>query len=101
MARRPTIQDLAREAGVSTATVDRVLNGRRESARRNRRAESPKRRTGSGITPAGLIEHRLAPDIPEMHFGFVLHKEQQEFTRILARDDRSAPLPRDATFAAG
>ncbi|SDZ47366.1 LacI family transcriptional regulator, partial [Jannaschia faecimaris] len=28
MANRPTIADLARAAGVSTATVDRVLNGR-------------------------------------------------------------------------
>jgi LacI family transcriptional regulator len=28
MANRPTIQDVAREAGLSTATVDRVLNGR-------------------------------------------------------------------------
>ena len=38
MAKRPTITDLAESAGVSVATVDRVLNGRHpvreETARR-------------------------------------------------------------------
>jgi len=44
MSRRPTIADLARAAGVSVATVDRVLNGRHpvreETARRVSEAAS-------------------------------------------------------------
>lgn len=83
MARRPTIQDLAREAGVSAATVDRVLNGRlrvrEETARKV--ADAAHR---IGYHARGLIEHRLAPDIPELHFGFVLHKEKQEFYQNFA-----------------
>lgn len=85
MARRPTIQDLAREAGVSVATVDRMLNGRskvrEETARKV--AEAAHR---IGYHARGLIEQRLAVEIPEMHFGFVLHKEKQEFYQNFARE---------------
>ena len=35
MSGRPTITDLAKAAGVSVATVDRVLNGRSQGAGRN------------------------------------------------------------------
>ncbi len=93
MARRPTIQDLAREAGVSVATVDRVLNGRArvrdETA--GKVADAAHR---IGYHARGLIEHRLAPDIPEMHFGFVLHKEKQEFYQNFAREIEAAVAAR-------
>jgi len=95
MARRPTIQDLAREAGVSTATVDRVLNGRtkvrEETARKV--AEAAHR---IGYHARGLIDHRLAPDIPELTLGFVLHKEKQEFYQNFAREiERAVAARRD------
>lgn len=78
MARRPTITDVAREAGVSMATVDRVLNAR-ESVRQEtaRRVYEAARRIGYHAAP--LIGQRLHKDMPEMRFGFVLHKEKQAF----------------------
>lgn len=78
MARRPTIKDLAREAEVGVATVDRILNGRggvrEETARRV--AEAAHR---IGYHARGLIDQRLDHARPEVRLGFVLHKEKQEF----------------------
>ena len=78
MAKRPTIKDLAREAGVGVATVDRVLNGRglvrEETARRV--AEAAHR---IGYHARGLIDRRLDETLPEVRLGFVLHKEKQSF----------------------
>ncbi|MDF0600483.1 LacI family DNA-binding transcriptional regulator [Psychromarinibacter sp. C21-152] len=84
MARRPTIKDIAREAGVSTATVDRVLNGRvtvREETVR-KVADAAHR---IGYHGRGLIDQKLSPSVPAMTFGFVLHKGRQEFYRNFAR----------------
>jgi LacI family transcriptional regulator, galactose operon repressor len=93
MARRPTIQDLAREAGVGVATVDRVLNGRtkvrEETARKV--ADAAHR---IGYHARGLIDHRLSAEIPEMHFGFVLHKQKQEFYQNFAREIEAAVTAR-------
>ncbi len=78
MARRPTIDDLAREASVSTATVDRVLNGRakvrEETARRVLDAANR-----IGYHAAGLIGQRIQSDLPELRVGYVLNKERQHF----------------------
>lgn len=78
MAKRPTITDLARAAGVSTATVDRVLNDRTvvrtDTARKVYEAA---RRIGFHAAP--LIAQRLNPDVPDVRFGFVLNKEKQAF----------------------
>lgn len=84
MARRPTIADLARKAGVSVATVDRVLNGRHrvreETARRVYEAASE-----IGYHAAALIHQRITADLPRMDFGFVLQKETQPFYQAMAR----------------
>ncbi len=87
--------DLAREAGVGVATVDRVLNGRskvrEETARKV--AEAAHR---IGYHAKGLIENRLSVEIPEVHFGFVLHKEKQEFYQNFAREiERAVSSRRD------
>jgi len=89
MGRRPTITDVAREAGVSMATVDRVLNAREkvreETARRVYVAAA---RIGYHAAP--LIAQRLHADVPELRLGFVLHKEKQAFYQAFAAEIEAA-----------
>lgn len=89
MARRPTIQDIANEACVSVATVDRVLNGRlkvrEETARKVSEAAHK-----IGYHAVNLIDQRLRADLPEVRMGFVLQKEKQEFYKMLAEEAERA-----------
>ncbi|UJQ92989.1 LacI family DNA-binding transcriptional regulator [Mariluticola halotolerans] len=89
MARRPTIADLAVEAGVSVATVDRVLNGRHrvreETARRVYEAAN-----AIGYHATSLIRQRLQKDLPEYRLGFVLQKPSQFFYQSFAREIEAA-----------
>ncbi|WP_274426926.1 LacI family DNA-binding transcriptional regulator [Chelativorans sp. YIM 93263] len=84
MGQRPTIADVAHEAGVSVATVDRVLNGRHrvreETARRVYEAAQ-----AVGYHAAALIHQRITAELPVMDFGFLLQKEAQPFYQGLAR----------------
>jgi LacI family transcriptional regulator len=68
---RPTLADLAREAGVSVATVDRVLNRRHpvraETARRVLAAAE-----ATGYHATSLIRQRLEQGAVERRLGFVL-----------------------------
>ena len=83
MAHRPTMRDVADAAGVSAATVDRVLNARtpvREATAR-RVAEAAHR---IGYHASVLIDHRLLPDLPEGRFGVILRKPRQAFYAGLA-----------------
>lgn len=85
MARRPTVQDVAREAGVSVTTVDRALNGRvkvREETMR-KIADAAHR---VGYHARGLLEQNIDARVPEMTFGFLLIKKSQEFYRNFARE---------------
>lgn len=83
--RRATINDLSREAGVSVATVDRVLNGRlkvrEETARKVHEAA---RRIG--YHGANAIHSRILSDLPEMHFGIILQKGSHAFYRAFAEE---------------
>lgn len=89
MAKRPTITDVARDAGVSVATVDRVLNGREKVREETaRRVYEAAQRVGYHAAP--LIAQRLQTDVPEMRFGFVLHKEKQAFYQNFAQEIRNA-----------
>ena len=78
MAGRPTIDDVARAAKVSSATVDRVLNGRQkvreETARRVYEAAQ-----NIGYHGVGLIAQRMQAELPRIRYGIVLHKPRQDF----------------------
>ena len=78
MANRPTIHDVAREAGVSTATVDRVLNGR-ETVRAETARKVYEAARLIGYHAAPLIGQRVHADQPRLRLGLVLHKERQAF----------------------
>lgn len=93
MARRPTTQDVAREAGVSVTTVDRALNGRarvREDTMRKIVQAAHK----VGYHARGLIEQNLDAAAPEMTFGFLFIKKNQEFYQNLAREVERAVAAR-------
>jgi LacI family transcriptional regulator len=89
MARRPTIQDVAKAAGVSQATVDRVLNGR-EAVREEtaRRVYEAARRVGYHAAP--LIAQRLQPELPALRLGVILHKEKQPFYQAFSAEIEAA-----------
>ncbi len=78
MARRPTIHDVAREAGVSPATVDRVLNARERVREETARKVYEAARL-IGYHAAPLIGQRVQVDLPRLRLGVVLHKERQAF----------------------
>lgn len=93
MAKRPTVQDVAREAGVSVTTVDRALNGRmrvREDTLR-KIADAAHR---IGYHARGLLAQNLDAAKPEVTLGFVLIKKSQEFYQNFAREIESAVLTR-------
>lgn len=89
MARRPTITDLARAAGVSTATVDRVVNARglvrAETAVRVREAAER-----IGYHGAALIGARIDEARPRLRVGFVLQKGRQAFYQAFEAAARDA-----------
>ena len=89
MASRPTITDLARAAGVSVATVDRVLNGRHkvreETARRVYEAAN-----AIGYHAIGLIRQRVFEDLPQYRLGFSFQRPNQAFYQNFAREIEAA-----------
>ncbi|MEO1238467.1 MAG: LacI family DNA-binding transcriptional regulator [Pseudomonadota bacterium] len=93
MARRPTISDLARAAGVSTATVDRVLNGR-GMVRADTAAKVLRAAEDIGFHAAALIGHRLTPVRASLRVGFLLQKSRQAFWQdfALAAEDAARHL---------
>ena len=93
MTSRPTIADLAHEAGVGVATVDRVLHGRPNVSERARHrvAEAAER---IGYPAMGLL--RRADMRPVVRLGVVLHKASQQFYRDFSHAiERAAAAQRD------
>ena len=88
---RPTIKDLARSAGVSISTVDRVLNGRdpvkpQTAQRVAEAAES------IGYWASGLLRKRLKSDAPERTLGFLLQQRSTPFYEHLGAALSAATL---------
>jgi LacI family transcriptional regulator len=83
MVSRPTINDLARQAGVSVATVDRVLN-RRLPVREDTAIRVVQAAEAIGYHATGLLKRRLT-EIPQRRFGFLLQK-RDAFYQKLAKD---------------
>jgi LacI family transcriptional regulator len=72
MVSRPTINDLAKKAGVSVATVDRVLN-RRLPVREDTAIRVVEAAEAIGYHATGLLKRRIA-ESPKRKFGFLLQK---------------------------
>lgn len=89
MAKRPTIADLAREANVSTATVDRVLNARCPVRQETARRVCEAART-IGYNAAGLMHQRPQRNLPEYRLGFILRKPGEHFYEDFAREVKAA-----------
>ena len=89
MARRPRLTDIAREAGVSLATVARVLNGR-EAVRADTAARVAEAAGRLGFHAAHLMGMRAEPILPARRFGVLLHKAGQEFYQTFAHELEAA-----------
>ncbi|MES2666922.1 MAG: LacI family DNA-binding transcriptional regulator [Pseudomonadota bacterium] len=79
---RPTIPDLAKMAGVSVATVNRVLSGagnvRQQTRTRVQQAAEAINFYGTGAIQAHVAAHR-----PRYRLGFLLHQPNRSFYRDL------------------
>jgi LacI family transcriptional regulator len=73
MSRRPTISDLAAAAGVSVATVDRVLN-QRHRVRENTADCVLRAAEAIGFHATSLLKQRLRVEAPRRTLGFLLQK---------------------------
>jgi LacI family transcriptional regulator len=84
VARRPTIAAVARAAGVSVATVDRVINGRLpvSEATAKRVYEAARE---IKYHAAGLIRRRIERAVPPRTLAFLLTKSSQHFYGVLAQ----------------
>lgn len=89
MARRPGMAALAAAAGVSVATVDRLLNGREQVAASTRTAvlEAALR---IGHPAAARLTAGSGGTVTNIRFGVLLHKQGQEFYQNMAREFRAA-----------
>ena len=83
MVARPTISDLAKAAGVSVATVDRVLN-RRLPVRGDTAERVVAAAEAIGYHATSLLKRRLQ-EIPNRRFGFLLQKRQDSFYQDFAQ----------------
>ena len=87
--KRPTIKDVATEAKVSVATVNRVLSGS-EAVRQNTRERVMLAAQQIGFYGMGALRSRVAAARPRYRFGFLLHQPGRAFYRNVAEALRLA-----------
>ncbi|UIJ94413.1 LacI family DNA-binding transcriptional regulator [Sinorhizobium meliloti] len=82
--RRPTIADLAKEAGVSTSTVNRILAGTASvKGTTVQLVQSAAERIG--FYGAGAIEDRLRKSAPKYRLGFLLQQSNRELYQLFGK----------------
>lgn len=84
MGKRPTIPDLAKEAGVSVSTVNRILAG--TSAVKGltmQRVQSAADRIG--FYGVGTIEDRIRKEAPHYRLGFLLQQSTRDLYKLFAK----------------
>lgn len=82
--RRPTIPDLAEAAGVSVATVNRVLSGA-ANVRIGTRERVQQAAEAIGFYGVGSIQARVAAARPRLRFGILLLQPHRPFYQNIAR----------------
>ncbi len=92
---RPTIKDLAQEAGVSVSTVNRVINNA-EMVRSSTREIVLGAAERIGFYGLGSIEHSVMQNREAIRLGIILHQGHRVFYRELG-----AALRREAEHYAG
>jgi LacI family transcriptional regulator len=82
--RRPSMADVAREAGVSLSTVDRVLN-LRAGVRTDTAQAIAEAASRLGFRARSVIEQRLLQERPTVRLGFLLQMSGEAFYQSLAQ----------------
>ena len=86
---RPTIRDLAQEAGVSVSTVNRVLAG--DSTVRGHTVQQVKDAAEHiGYYGVRAIQAKIIARKPRMRFGFILHQPNRKFYKMIGAALESA-----------
>lgn len=82
--KRPKMEDIAREANVGIATVDRVLNARAKvSERTSLQVFAAAKKLGYHSTP--LIQMRIREQRPVVKLGFLMQSPRMEIYALLAQ----------------
>ena len=87
--KRPTIKDVAAEANVSVATVNRVLSGS-GAVRQGTRERVMLAAEQIGFYGMGALRSRIAAARPRYRLGFLLHQPGRAFYRKMADSLRLA-----------
>ncbi|MGB0659086.1 MAG: LacI family DNA-binding transcriptional regulator [Mangrovicoccus sp.] len=83
--RRPTIADLAQEAGVSVSTVNRILAGSAQvRGTTMQRVQSAAEKIG--FYGVGAIEDRLRKTVPNYRLGFLLQQSSREIYQLFGKN---------------
>jgi len=80
-----TLQDIANEAGVGVATVDRVINGRAKVSEKTMK-KVLQASQALGYHGHNLIKQRVGQDLEELTLGFILQRRESYFYRELAAE---------------